>query len=92
MWQVRSATRPQGYRSWLAALLLVPSVVFTVSACSSEPASAPMPQTIADKGTPYDDLLVPKLSASVTDGAVGVAVDQPVTPSLRETACWARSR
>ena len=34
---------------------------------------------ITDKGTPYADLLVPKLQASVKDGAVGVAVDQPVT-------------
>ena len=34
---------------------------------------------IADKGTPYGDLLVPELSASVKDGAVDVAVDQPVT-------------
>ena len=36
-------------------------------------------QRIADKGTPYGDLLVPKLTASVKDGAVGVAVDDPVT-------------
>lgn len=41
--------------------------------------STPAPQVITDKGTPYADLLVPKLQASVTDGAVGVAVDQPVT-------------
>ena len=32
-----------------------------------------------DKATPFEDLLVPKLSASVTDGAVGVPVDRPVT-------------
>jgi lipoprotein-anchoring transpeptidase ErfK/SrfK len=32
-----------------------------------------------DKATPFGDLLVPKISASVTDGAVGVAVDSPVT-------------
>jgi lipoprotein-anchoring transpeptidase ErfK/SrfK len=32
-----------------------------------------------DKATPFSDLLVPKISASVTDGAVGVAVDSPVT-------------
>ena len=38
-------------------------------------------QRIADKGTPFGDLLVPKLTASVTDGAVGVTVDQPVTVS-----------
>ncbi|WP_374198885.1 Ig-like domain-containing protein [Mycobacterium sp. MYCO198283] len=50
----------------------------TLSGCggSSEPAA---PQVITDKGTPFDDLLVPKLQASVTDGAVGVSVDAPVT-------------
>ncbi|HNM86267.1 MAG TPA: Ig-like domain-containing protein, partial [Mycobacterium sp.] len=31
--------------------------------------------------TPYNDLLLPKLTASVQDDAVGVAVDQPVTVS-----------
>ena len=30
------------------------------------------------------DLLVPKLQASVTDGAVGVAVDQPVTVTAED--------
>jgi lipoprotein-anchoring transpeptidase ErfK/SrfK len=38
-------------------------------------------KTILDKATPFADLLMPKLQASVTDGAVGVAVDQPVTVS-----------
>ncbi len=78
MWQVRSVTRPRGGRRWLAALLLVPAVVLGVSACGAGSESAE-PQRIADKGTPFADLLVPKLSASVTDGAVGVAVDKPVT-------------
>ena len=39
----------------------------------------PQPQVIADKGTPFGDLLVPKLTSSVTDGAVGVPVGVPVT-------------
>jgi lipoprotein-anchoring transpeptidase ErfK/SrfK len=34
---------------------------------------------VSDKGTPFSDLLVPKLMASVKDGAVDVSVDQPVT-------------
>ena len=46
--------------------------------------SATAPQVITDKGTPFGDLLVPKLTASVTDGAVGVAVDQPVTVSAED--------
>ncbi|WP_286177784.1 Ig-like domain-containing protein [Arthrobacter sp. SLBN-53] len=51
-----------------------------LSACSSQQAPE-QPRTIADKGTPFGDLLVPKLSASVTDGAVGVTVEEPVTVS-----------
>jgi lipoprotein-anchoring transpeptidase ErfK/SrfK len=77
MWQVRSLARTRGYRSWLVAALL-PAIVLGMSACATESAPAPV-QTIADKGTPFGDLLVPKLTASVTDGAVGVTVDQPVT-------------
>ncbi|RAV07387.1 hypothetical protein DQP55_21900 [Mycolicibacterium sp. GF69] len=46
--------------------------------CSSN-AAAPPPQVIADKGDPYSELLVPTLQSSVADGAVGVAVDSPVT-------------
>jgi lipoprotein-anchoring transpeptidase ErfK/SrfK len=83
MWQVRSVTRPRWNRSWLVALLLVPTAVLTLSACSSNTAT-PAPQTIENKGTPFGDLLVPKLTASVTDGAVGVAVDQPVTVTAED--------
>src|SRR3954451_6789216 len=78
MRQVRSVTPMRRYRSWLIALALIPALALGAGACSSNSAP-PAPQTILDKGTPYADLLVPKLQASVTDGAVGVAVDQPVT-------------
>jgi lipoprotein-anchoring transpeptidase ErfK/SrfK len=58
-------------------MLVIPAVVLGLSACSTD--SAPeAPQVISDKGTPFGDLLVPKLTSSVTDGAVGVAVDAPV--------------
>lgn len=83
MSQVNPATRPRRIRSWIPALLLVPAMVLGVAGCSGEPA----PETIArivDKGTPYADLLIPKLTASVKDGAVGVAVDQPVTVSAED--------
>jgi len=83
MWQVSSVSRQRGYRPWLAALLLVPVVVLTLSSCAT-PTAAPEPQTIDNKGTPFGDLLVPKLTASVTDGAVGVSVDQPVTVSTED--------
>src|SRR6202040_533570 len=54
-----------------------------LSACNSAPAP-PRPKVITDKGTPYGDLLVPKLTASVKDGAVGVTVDSPVTVSAED--------
>jgi lipoprotein-anchoring transpeptidase ErfK/SrfK len=54
-----------------------------LSGCSRETVPPP-PQIIADKGTPYGDLLVPKLTASVKDGAVDVSVDSPVTVSAED--------
>jgi lipoprotein-anchoring transpeptidase ErfK/SrfK len=72
--------RPQRVcRQWLA-VLMVPLAVFGASACSGG-GGTPAPKAIMDKATPFGDLLVPKLSTSVTDGAVGVAVDTPVTVS-----------
>ena len=70
-------TRQRVCRRWVAALM-VPLAVFGLGACSSGGGNPP-PKAIMDKATPYGDLLVPKISASVTDGAVGVAVDRPVT-------------
>ena len=84
MSQVPSVARPRRVRNLVAALVLVPSAIFGVSACASQPATPPQPQTITDKGTPFGDLLVPKLTASVTDGAVGVTVDAPVTVSAED--------
>jgi lipoprotein-anchoring transpeptidase ErfK/SrfK len=84
MSQVRGVTRPRGVRSLLAAIVVVPALVLGVSGCDSAPTPPPQPQTITDKGTPYGDLLVPKLTASVTDGAVGVTVDSPVTVSAED--------
>jgi lipoprotein-anchoring transpeptidase ErfK/SrfK len=60
-------------------VLMVPLAVFGAAACSG--GGTPAPKAIMDKATPFGDLLVPKLSTSVTDGAVGVAVDTPVTVS-----------
>lgn len=84
MWKVQSAERPQRARSLVVALLVVPAVVLGISGCNSMPAAPPPPKTIADTGTPFGDLLVPKLTASVTDGAVGVTVDAPVTVSAED--------
>ena len=82
MWQVRTVARPRRTRIWLAVSLL-PAIMLGLGACSS-PAAPPKPQVITDKGTPYGDLLVPKLTASVKDGAVGVTVDAPVTVTAED--------
>ena len=72
--------RPQRVcQQWLA-VLMVPLAVFGAGACSGG-GGTPAPKAIMDKASPFGDLLVPKLSTSVTDGAVGVAVDTPVTVS-----------
>jgi lipoprotein-anchoring transpeptidase ErfK/SrfK len=83
MWQVRSVAGPRRNRRWLTVIALVPAVVLGLSACSSNSAPPP-PQVITDKGTPFGDLLVPKLTASVKDGDVGVSVDSPVTVSAED--------
>ena len=78
MWQVKDMARPRRLRACLMAIAVVPALAFGLSACGGNSAP-PQPQVINDKGTPFGDLLVPKLTASVKDGAVGVTVDQPVT-------------
>ena len=80
MWQVSTANRVRRNRVWLTVAALVPAIALLLTACGG-PAEAPAPQVISDKGTPYGDLLVPKLTSSVEDGAVGVSVDSPVTVS-----------
>ncbi|HET6732516.1 L,D-transpeptidase [Mycobacterium sp.] len=83
MWQVRRVARPHRRHLGFVAAALVPLIVLGLSGCSSNSAPPP-PQVITDKGTPFGDLLVPKLTASVTDGAVGVSVDSPVTVSAED--------
>ncbi|MCV7380495.1 hypothetical protein BST11_06355 [Mycobacterium alsense] len=65
------------------SLLFIAMIVFAVVgvSCSDKHTAAP-PRVIFDKGTPFGDLLVPKLTSSVSDGAVGVTVDAPVTVSV----------
>ncbi len=80
MWQVRGMTRPRWRSRWWLITGLLSVVVLALSACSGGGASD-QPKVITDKGTPYGDLLVPRVTASVTDKAVGVPVDEPVTVS-----------
>ena len=79
MWQVLKVARPRRMRNWLVAWAVIPAIVLGLSACGKQ--GPPQPQVITGKGTPYGDLLVPKLTASVKDGAVGVSVESPVTVS-----------
>jgi lipoprotein-anchoring transpeptidase ErfK/SrfK len=62
---------------------MVPAMVIGLSACSGDDAPV-LDEVISDKGTPFGDLLVPKLSSSVTDGAVDVGVDTPVTVTAED--------
>ena len=63
-------------RRWFA--LAVALVALTLGACSTPTPAAPPPEAITDKGTPFGDLLVPRLAANVSDGAIGVPVHSPV--------------
>lgn len=64
-------------RSWVGLLMVLVAIV---SGCGNGQSGSGV---LAGKGTPYADLLVPKLSASVKDGAVGVPVDQPVSLTVQ---------
>jgi lipoprotein-anchoring transpeptidase ErfK/SrfK len=83
MWKVSAVALVRSNRARLMAVAIVPAIVLALTSCSgsSEP---PQAQVIADKGTPFGDLLVPKLTASVQDGAVGVSVESPVTVSAED--------
>ena len=78
MRRVHSATGRRGFRFWLIALAGLSAVALVLTGCTRA-SVAPAPQVLADKGDPYSDLLAPTLQASVSDGAVGVPVDSPVT-------------
>ncbi|MDV3131917.1 Ig-like domain-containing protein [Mycobacterium sp. 29Ha] len=66
-----------------ATVMTIAALVVGLGACSRS-SPPPQPQAIIDKGTPYGDLLIPKLQTSVIDGAVGVAVESPVTVSAED--------
>ncbi|MEQ0619573.1 hypothetical protein ABLN73_05890, partial [Mycobacterium tuberculosis] len=62
-----------GYRIWCFGLVSPTTSCFRIY--RETLSRFVLVKVIADKGTPFADLLVPKLTASVTDGAVGVTVD-----------------
>lgn len=78
-WQVWPVTgRRRRPAHWWTAAAVAAVAALGMAACSTT-TTPPAPQVISDKGTPFGDLLVPKLQASVSDGAIGVSVDSPVT-------------
>lgn len=78
MGQVTTVIRPRRSLFRSAVVAMVPALLFGLMACGKDEQDGPAP-VIADKGTPFGDLLVPRVNASVTDGAVGVTVESPVT-------------
>ncbi|MGH3583459.1 MAG: Ig-like domain-containing protein, partial [Mycobacterium sp.] len=80
---VQVTMRAAARRVKVLGVVVALASAFVLAGCATNQAP-PAPQTIADKGTPFGDLLVPKLNASVTDGAVGVTVDAPVTVSAED--------
>lgn len=74
MGNVRSARRRRLLATFCVVLLA--ALTAALSGCTRSNSGA---QVLPDKGIPYINQLVPKITASVTDGAVGVAVDEPVT-------------
>ena len=73
---MRGSPAPTRSRRRSVALIVLVVAVLGLSGCGR--GSAPV-QVLDGKGTPYSDLLVPMVTASVKDGDVGVAVDRPVT-------------
>ena len=74
---MRHVARTVRSRRAVTALVLILAASLLAACGGSQQAREPA--VIGDKGTPYGDLLVPELRASVTDGAIDVAVQSPVT-------------
>lgn len=82
MTQGRPRLHAGARRRWVATLALPVVAMAVLAGCAG--ATTQEPPKVIDKATPYADLLVPKLAMSVKDGAVGVAVDAPVTVTAGE--------
>ena len=77
--QARPSTTHRSATTRVRAVIVTAAAALAVGACGNNTAAVPAPEVIAEKGTPYADLLVAEVQASITDGAIGVAVDAPVT-------------
>lgn len=78
MGRVDATERRRGIMGTAGALITLCTMVIAMAGCGQS-APEPRAQTITEKGTPYGDLLVPRLHLSVRDGAIGVPVESPVT-------------
>lgn len=78
MRRVHSSTGYHRNRFRLLTVAAISAAALGLAACSGT-VPAPSAQVITDKGEPFSELLVPTLQSSVSDGAVGVSVDSPVT-------------
>ena len=79
--RLSSGFAPRRRRRFAAAIAVLVASTLAVVACATPATTttAEAPASTAQKGEPYADLLEPWLQSSVTDGAVGVPVDTPVT-------------
>jgi lipoprotein-anchoring transpeptidase ErfK/SrfK len=67
-------------RTLLVLLVVLLAAATGLSGCGGRQSQS---QVLVDKGTPFGDLLVPKLTGSIKNEAVGVPVDQPVTLTVQ---------
>ncbi|ULN44794.1 Ig-like domain-containing protein (plasmid) [Mycolicibacterium crocinum] len=84
MTRIRAAAITRRRDMWRTARLVLAvgiTAIVGVSACGPAPSTPSQLGAIVEKGTPYSDLLVPSLKMSVSEGAVGVSVESPVTVS-----------
>ena len=79
MWQVHSVTRPRRNRSWLVVIAMIPALILRGQRLQWQLRTACSAGDRRQGHAVRRPCWCPKLQASVKDGAVGVAVDQPVT-------------
>lgn len=85
--QAPSTLTTHRFQSWLRAIGLSTAFALTLTACTNiAPSPPPGAQVISEKGDPFTDLMVPKLEASTTDGAIGVEVDSPLRSARPRSA------
>ena len=72
MWQVKAVARPRRFYASLMAVAMVPALVLGAQLPAAATQRRRSLRSSPTRARPFGDLLVPKLTASVKDGAVGV--------------------